>query len=168
MKDKLEILKEKQEKGISNAFQLYVRMEQAPNPNSRISLDTEKDALGIPRTILNWEPGELEKKSIRSLLFTLAEEFGKSSNGRIRLLDFLEDEKDNTFPNFGGGWHHIGTTRMNNDSKKGVVDFNLKVHGIQNLYIAGSGCFPTSGAANPTLTIVAMCIRLADHLKNII
>jgi choline dehydrogenase-like flavoprotein len=63
------------------------------------------------------------------------------------------------------GWHHMGTTRMNADPHKGVVDADCKVHGIDNLYIASSSCFPNGGAVNPTLTIVALSIRLADHLK---
>jgi len=60
--------------------------------------------------------------------------------------------------------HHIGTTRMHPDPKQGVVDQNCRVHGISNLHVAGSSVFPTSGHANPTLTIVALALRLADHL----
>jgi choline dehydrogenase-like flavoprotein len=63
------------------------------------------------------------------------------------------------------GWHHMGTTRMSNNPKTGVVDANCKVHGIANLYVAGSACYPTSGAPNPTLTLVALALRLSDHLK---
>ncbi|MGB5361361.1 MAG: GMC family oxidoreductase, partial [Eudoraea sp.] len=65
----------------------------------------------------------------------------------------------------GGGWHHMGTTRMSADHNKGVVDANCKVHGISNLFIAGSGCFSTAGAPNPTLTLVALSLRLSDYLK---
>ena len=64
-----------------------------------------------------------------------------------------------------GGAHHMGTTRMHDDPRQGVVDRNSKVHGVDNLYVAGSSVFPTSGAANPTLTLVALTLRLADHLK---
>ena len=66
-----------------------------------------------------------------------------------------------------GGWHHMGTTRMHQDPKKGVVDQNCRVHGISNLFIAGPSVFPTSGYANPSLTIVALAVRLADHIKSL-
>jgi choline dehydrogenase-like flavoprotein len=62
-------------------------------------------------------------------------------------------------------WHHMGTTRMADDPRRGVVDVACRVHGIRNLYVAGSSVFPTSGFASPTLTIVALALRLADHLK---
>jgi choline dehydrogenase-like flavoprotein len=65
-----------------------------------------------------------------------------------------------------GGKHHMGTTRMHVDPKQGVVDPDCRVHGVGNLFIAGSSVFPTGGYANPTLTIVALAIRLADHLKS--
>ena len=65
----------------------------------------------------------------------------------------------------GGGWHHMGTTRMGDDPKQSVVNADCKVHGIDNLYIAGSSCYVTAGAPNPTLTLVALSLRLSDHLK---
>ena len=63
-----------------------------------------------------------------------------------------------------GGYHHMGTTRMGADAAQSVVDANLKVHGLANLYMAGSSVFPTGGWVNPTLTILALSFRLADHL----
>jgi len=58
----------------------------------------------------------------------------------------------------------MGTTRAHFSPKHGVVDANLKVHGVANLYIAGSSVFPTGGASNPTFTLVALTLRLAQHL----
>jgi choline dehydrogenase-like flavoprotein len=81
-------------------------------------------------------------------------------------MEYLQDDNDNTWPSFtGGGWHHMGTTRMGHDPKTSVVDANCKVHGIANLYMAGASCYVTAAAPNPTLTLVALTIRLADHLK---
>jgi choline dehydrogenase-like flavoprotein len=78
----------------------------------------------------------------------------------------LQDEKDESWPSFtGGGWHHMGTTRMSEDAKQGVVNANCKVHSINNLYTAGASCYVTASAVNPTLTLIAMTIRLSDHLK---
>ena len=150
----------------NRAFELYTRMEQAPNPNSRIVLSAERDALGVPRPQLHWELTKLDKYSIRKMYHILGEQMGKANVGRIKLEEFLWDENDNSMPDqLGGGWHHMGTTRMSADRNKGVVDANCKVHGISNLFIAGSGCFSTAGAPNPTLTLVALSLRLSDYLK---
>jgi choline dehydrogenase-like flavoprotein len=70
-----------------------------------------------------------------------------------------------TFPKqTKGGYHHMGTTRMSDHAKTGIVNGNCQVFGVNNLYIAGSSVFATSGAANPTLTLVALALRLAEHL----
>jgi len=157
-----------QNKGIvSREFQLNTRIEQAPNPNSRITLLSEKDDLGVPRVNLNWELTALDKKSVRKINELLGQQTGVSGVGRIQLRNFLRDKSDFSFPDStNGGWHHMGTTRMSNDPKNGVVDANCQVHGIQNLHVAGAACFTTSGAANPTLTLVALSLRLSDYVKN--
>lgn len=158
---------EKEEGAILQAFELVTRMEQSPNPNSRVTLSKEKDALGVPRAHLHWELNALDKHSVRRLFQILGQEFGASGIGRVKLYDFLRDEKDDTFPDStNGGWHHMGTTRMADDPKNGVVDANCRVHGIDNLYIAGASCYATSAAPNPTLTLTALSLRLSDHLKN--
>jgi choline dehydrogenase-like flavoprotein len=150
----------------TNAFQLFMRIEQAPNPDSRITLDDERDELGVPRSRLHWTFTELEKRSIRKIHEIIGTEAGLSGAARVRLLDYLRDEKDTGWPEFtGGGWHHMGTTRMGDDPKTSVVDADCKVHGIDNLFVTGSSCFTTAGAPNPTLTLVALSLRLADHLK---
>jgi choline dehydrogenase-like flavoprotein len=150
--------------GIS--FQLMTRIEQTPNPSSRVTLDTEKDSLGVPRAMLHWELTQLEKRSIRKINELLGQQVGREGVGRVKMFDYLQDEKDSSWPSFtGGGWHHMGTTRMSDNPKEGVVDANCKVHGISNLYMAGSSCFTTAGAPNPTLTLTALTLRLSDHLK---
>ncbi|WP_019670278.1 GMC oxidoreductase [Eudoraea adriatica] len=155
-----------QEKKGNRAFELFTRMEQAPNRNSRITLSNEKDALGVPRPQLHWELTHLDKYSLRKFYHILGLQMGKAGIGRVKLEEFLWDENDNAMPDqLGGGWHHMGTTRMSEDPNKGVVDANCKVHGISNLFIAGSGCFSTAGAPNPTLTLVALSLRLSDYLK---
>lgn len=158
----------KNEKGnIEKAFQLQIRIEQAPNPNSRVTLDTEKDELGVPRANLNWELTALDKRSIRRIFYILGQQMAISGLGRVKLMEYLRDEYDNTFPDStNAGWHHMGTTRMSDDPKTGVVDANCQVHGISNLYVAGSGCYATSAAPNPTLTLVALSLRLSDFVKS--
>jgi len=150
----------------SRAYQLFTRIEQAPNPNSRVTLDTEKDSLGMPRATLHWELTAFEKRSIRKIYELLGLQAGKAGIGRVKLMEYLQDEKDDSWPNFtGGGWHHMGTTRMADDPKQGVVDANCTVHGISNLHMAGASCFTTAGAPNPTLSVVALTLRLSDHIK---
>ncbi|MDP4212581.1 MAG: GMC family oxidoreductase [Bacteroidota bacterium] len=165
----LESFKSEKSKNAHQAFQMTMRLEQAPNPLSRVTLSTEKDELGVPRAALNWSFTSLEKKSIRKIYEIIGEQAGASGIGRVRFMEELWDEKDQALPTTtSGGWHHMGTTRMNDDPKNGVVDANCKIHGIQNIFIGGSSCFPTGAGVNPTFTIVALSIRLADHLKEIL
>jgi len=156
--------------GGTNTWMLSTRIEQAPNPNSRITLDTEKDALGMPRAMLHWELTPLEKRSTRMLYELIGQQVGAAGRGRLQLMEHLQDPNpnDNTWPDFtSGGWHHMGTTRMSDDPASGVVDANNKMHGINNLYIAGASVFVTASAPNPTLTITALSLRLSDHLKKL-
>ena len=157
----------KNEKGnIERAFQLNTRIEQAPNPNSRINIGTEKDELGVPRANLHWQLTDFDKRSIRKIYQILGQQIGIAGIGRLKLMEFLQDENDNSWPDgTNGGWHHMGTTRMSEDPKDGVVDANCKIHGISNLFVAGAACYPTSGAPNPTLTLVALSLRLSDFIK---
>jgi choline dehydrogenase-like flavoprotein len=146
-------------------FKVYTRFEQAPNPDSRITLSGERDATGLPRVRLDWRLKDIDKRSIRVFCELLGREFGRSGLGRLRLLDWLTAD-DATWPRPpSGGWHHMGTTRMHEDPRRGVVDPDCRVHGLANLHVAGASTFPTAGAANPTLTLVALSLRLARHLR---
>jgi choline dehydrogenase-like flavoprotein len=157
----------KNEKGnIARAFQLNTRIEQAPNPNSRITIGTEKDELGVPKANLHWQLTGLDKRSIRKIYHILGQQIGIAGIGRLRLMEYLQDENDTSWPDgTDGGWHHMGATRMSEDPKSGVVNANCKVHGISNLFVAGAACYPTSGASNPTLTLVALSLHLSDFIK---
>ena len=146
-------------------YHLTHRQEQAPNPDSRVTLSNEKDALGMPRAKLDWRVTDLDKRSMRTFYEILGREMGRTNTGRVQIRDWLLSD-DKTWPSFiSGGWHHMGTTRMSADPKQGVVDANCKVHGLANLYIGGASVYATAGAVNPTLTLVALSLRLADHLK---
>jgi choline dehydrogenase-like flavoprotein len=148
------------------SFGLYTRIEQAPNPASRVTLMPEKDELGVPRATLNWALSAIDKKTVKAINTLIGQQVGAAGIGRVKLLDFLLDDNNTSMPETtSGGWHHLGTTRMSSDPKTGVVDTNCKVHGISNLFVAGSSCYPTAGAVNPTLTVVAISLRLSDHLK---
>lgn len=138
--------------------------EQVPNPESRVTLAAERDAVGVPRPKLDWQLTMQDKEATRRACRMVGEELARLGIGRMRLDDWLLADGDD-WQGLDVRYHHMGTTRMSDDPKQGVVDADCRVHGIDNLYIAGSSVFPTSGYANPTLTIVAMAIRLADHLR---
>ncbi len=148
-------------------FFCSTRMEQSPNRNSRVMLSDQKDALGVPRTKFHWDLTELDRRSIRLFFETLGQEVGKANVARLWMRDWLRSD-ETAWPDYqGGGWHHMGTTRMHDDPKRGVTDKHCKVHGLANLHVAGSGNFTTGGAANPTLTIIALSLRLSDRLKEL-
>jgi choline dehydrogenase-like flavoprotein len=125
-------------------------------------LGDQRDALGLRRIRLDWRLAEADRRSLIAHVRNLATEFGALGIGRMR-VDIGDPE---SWPAVvSGGSHHMGTTRMHDDPRQGVVDRDCRVHGLANLYVAGGSVFPTGGAANPTLTIVALTLRLADHLK---
>ncbi|MCC7379113.1 MAG: GMC family oxidoreductase, partial [Chitinophagaceae bacterium] len=152
-------------KSIYQSYGLFTRVEQLPHPESRVVLSNEKDELGIPRANLFWALSPIDKKTVFTINKLLGQQIGAAGIGRVKLKEFLLDG-DVQLPDYtSGGWHHLGTTRMSDDPKHGVVDANCKIHGIDNLYIAGSSCYTTGGAVNPTLTVVAISLRLANHIK---
>jgi len=145
--------------------------EQSPNPVSRVLLAKEKDRLGMQKIQLDWRLTDFDRKSVRQAVELFGKALGASNAGRLDVvLDGAEDswsdpKKISKISWPFGSYHHMGTTRMHESPKKGVVDADCRVHGVKNLYIAGSSVFPTSGFANPTLTIIALVCRLADKLK---
>ncbi len=150
---------------LAQPIRLYTRLEQTPNPDSRTVLTAEQDRFGLKRIALDWRLSELDKLSLRRSQELIGAEFGRLGVARLRIDDWVLAEDNNWPDDLQGGYHHMGTARMSGDPKQGVVDRDCRVHGIDNLYVAGSAVFPTSGWVNPTLTIVALALRLADHLK---
>jgi choline dehydrogenase-like flavoprotein len=142
---------------------LSTRIEQTPNPDSRVSLTDERDALGMRQIQLDWRFTDLEKHSVIRTLELLGAELGRTGLGRLRIE--IDDDPNSWPDDLAGGWHHMGTTRMNDDPAKGVVDRDCRVHGIDNLYVAGSSVFTTAGSGTPTMTVVALALRLVDHLR---
>ena len=131
-------------------------MEMAPNKENKISLDKN----GIPK--VQHYIKDIDKISMVELNNILKREIEDLNIGKVE----INFDKDDIWQTMRDASHHMGTTRMGNDSKSSVIDSNSKVHNIENLYIAGASVFPTSGCVNPTYTIVALSIRLAEHIKN--
>lgn len=144
-------------------FGIDVMAEQEPTMSSRVRLALRRDRLGVPMTILDWRLTSIDWDSIRRTVEIFGEAVRKASVGTV--ISTLEVGKDPP-PAVFGNWHHLGTTRMHHDPTRGVVDENCRVHEMTNLYIAGGSVFPTGGYANPSLTIVALSLRLADHLRS--
>ncbi|UCC15482.1 MAG: GMC family oxidoreductase [Gammaproteobacteria bacterium] len=151
--------------GKIRGFGLIARTEVAPNPDNRITLTSDRDELGMPRVRLDWSVGELERVTVEETVNLVAQEFGRLGVGRVQINQLLLENDDRWSRNLSWFGHHMGTTRMSDSPGQGVVDTNCKVFGTSNLYVASSSVFPTCGYANPTLTIAALAIRLADHLK---
>lgn len=144
---------------------LDIECEQAPSPDSRVTLSDELDPLGVPLANLDWRLSEHEKKSVRAYVQMFKQEWDRLSLGNAEWNDAVFQEGDAWLQDCRDTYHHAGTTRMSESPRDGVVDTDLKVHGIDNLYIGSTSVFPTSGCANPTLTMMALCVRLADKLK---
>ncbi len=147
----------------NNTFHLYYHSEQIPNRDSRITLSGTKDPLGTPRIFLDYRISETDVESIYRTHNLVDQELRSSECGH--LIYESDDPREDIRNNAAVLGHHIGTTRMAKNALEGVVDENCRIHNLSNVYIASSSVFPTSSQANPTLTIVAMAIRLADHLK---
>ena len=144
-------------------YELYFFCEQAPDPSNRLELTSERDSLGMRRVQLNWGWTELDVSSVRRTQGLLKEALEGTGLGKFEYKPF-EREDGCTIPQ--GLAHHMGATRMSATPDKGVVDADCKVHGVDNLFVSSSSVFPTGGFSNPTLTIVAMALRLADHISN--
>ncbi len=143
---------------------LGVYGEQTPNPDSRIGLATATDPFGKRRIRVDWRLSAADRQSIRQSTQIVAEELGRMRIGRVKLADWLSTD-DAPWPQpIWGGCHHMGTTRMSHDAKTGVVNADCRLHDVDNLYIAGSSVFPTGGYVPPTLTLIALALRLSDHL----
>ena len=146
----------------ASLYKLELRAEQRPIPDSRITLLEDLDGNGVPRVRMDWRIAEQDRADAQRTMALISAEMARNGLGRV----FLTVDDDERFlpTQIVGGCHHMGSTRMNQDPTKGVVDGNCRVHGLDNLYVAGSSVFPTGGYANPTLTLVALAHRLAEHL----
>lgn len=141
-------------------YSLDFHAEQEPNPESRVSLSDDTDALGMRRLRVDWRYTAGDVHTVQAALASLADDV--SGVGRFDYEPSTVEQEMTRYGAYGG--HHIGTARMGSDPRSSVVDADCRVHELENLYVAGAAAFPTSSQANPTLTIVALALRLADHL----
>ena len=144
-------------------FRLNHMSEQTPNPDSRVMLTEERDALGQRRVKLDWRLNAVDIRTITRAQQILDMQLRQAGLGYLT----IETRADEIPKGIHGGWHHMGTTRMHADPRQGVVDSQCRLHGMSNLFIAGASTFPTVGYANPVLTTIAVVLRLSDHIKRL-
>jgi choline dehydrogenase-like flavoprotein len=149
----------------AGAIVLFIDTEQAPNADSRVLLDSSTDALGMPRARLDWRITELEYRTLTQFASRIAGEFARMGLGTVRLAGPPDFERRDSLGAARDISHHMGTTRMSRTSQSGVTRPDLRCHDVDNLFIAGPSVFPSGGIANPTFTVLALALRLADHLK---
>jgi choline dehydrogenase-like flavoprotein len=140
-------------------------VEPEPNPNSRVTLIPERDRIGMHRVQVDWRVGSKERRTIGRINELVDSELRRLDLGELQVDADLAEEAEAWPDRLSWCWHHMGTTRMHDNPRLGVVDRNCQVHGISNLYIAGSSVFPTCGNDSPTITIIALALRLAERIS---
>jgi choline dehydrogenase-like flavoprotein len=150
----------------SNAIRLRGAWEQEPTADNRVSLTSDTDPFGIPRVNLHWQKTDLDRRTASVSADLFGDYIARSNLGRLRLEPWLTDNLDFPTNDSLGGNHHMGGTRMADAPARGIVDGNCQVFGQENLFVAGSSVFPSSGHANPTMTIVQLSLRLGDYLAS--
>ena len=146
----------------AKAYSMGCGLELAPDPNRRLTLTSERDALDLPRLKLHMHVADSTFAHYRATMKELGRQLLAARIGMIRLNQKTHADWLNVMD---WGNHHMGTTRMSDDPKQGVVDQDSRIHGVANLYVAGSSVFPTYGSSNPTMNLVALSLRLAAHLR---
>jgi len=153
-----------EEKGFTDLYTTIDLIEQVPDRESRVRLSDQTDRLGMPKTLMHWRFGEMEKRT----LYYAHRQFHAAlkARGIGDLQTKMRDASSDWPQRVEGSAHHMGTTRMHRDPRHGVVDRNCKVFGVSNLFVAGSSVFTSGGTTNPTLTIVALALKLAARLRS--
>lgn len=146
-----------------NRYPLQYHGEQAPNPKSRVTLGSSRNALGIPKLCIDMRFSQNDVDGIIRWHDFCDDYLKRTGCGRLEYLS--PDPAEAVWSRIGGGFHQLGTTRMAARREDGVVDENLAVHGVKNLFVASSSVFPTAGQANPTFMIIVLALRLADRLQ---
>jgi choline dehydrogenase-like flavoprotein len=143
---------------------LYIDCEQQPNPHSRITISSRCDALGLPKTVVDWRWGEPERHAMQTYQKLFMEQWAAWEIGKLEWLCNFEEDSD-WMERIKDIYHPMGGTRMSLNDRHGVVNSDLRLHSVINLYVASCSIFPTGGSSNPTMTLMATTLRLATHLK---
>jgi choline dehydrogenase-like flavoprotein len=144
-------------------FNLRVCIEQAPRSDNRIQLADAEDRLGMPKVDLRWRPGDIDERTFRSTVARLSAYWHRQGLDRICAIEWLACTRpDASITEASQDYAHpSGTARMGTDPHDSVVDRDLHTHHVGNLSVVSAACFPSSGSANPTLTIMLLAWRAA-------
>ena len=145
---------------------IALMMEQEPTTNSYIGLSAQKDIFGIPKAKINWEISSKTWASVNAIAQFLKNEFGRLGLGDLTIYPHITPNTDNWADYLTDANHHIGGTRMSKTPDKGVVNSDLSIWGHNNIYVCSTAVFPTGSHSNPTLTLMALCLRLVNHLEH--
>ncbi len=148
--------------GEVSSYRLQLIFEPSPCRQSRVRLTDQRDALGLRRADLHWTFNDADFEMLERSIMLINAYLGQTGSGRLKLIKPVN--ATNIDKPIGTGLHHMGTTRMSAEPAQGVVDGDCRVHGVDNLFVAGSSVFPTVGFSNPTLTIVALACRMAERI----
>jgi len=151
-----------------HTLNLMTYIDPTPNYHNVIKLNNDKDELGMRRCTAHWKPSDDDIEYTYNFNIKFAQMVGRNGFGRVKINPMIRDRAtfNKLVQDSSGGGHQMGTTRMSKSKYSGVVDTNLKVHGVDNLFCAGSSVFPTYSWVNPTMTIVALSAKLADHITS--
>ncbi len=141
---------------------LDIIVEPEPDPDSRLVLSDKIDALGLRRARIDWRLSDRVWRTFEQTAARISQTLEQHGIAQV-----LPDQRGPINPEtteYEGTYHHMGTTRMHESPRQGVVNADCRVHGVENLFIAGSSVFPTSSGNHPTMTLTALALRLADHL----
>jgi choline dehydrogenase-like flavoprotein len=152
-------------KSKSGTYRLHFSAEQAPSPTNTVALDGDLDEFGIPRLNVRWSPSESDHDSIVRSLGLIASELDRLGLASAEMPKNIEELTQAMGGGFLGGTHAMGTVRMSASPREGVVDQDCRVHGMSNLFVASSAVFPTGGFGPPTLTIIALAVRIAETVS---
>jgi choline dehydrogenase-like flavoprotein len=150
-------------KSTAGHYSLDFHAEQEPSASSRVSITTQRDELGLPRLLVDWCYTQGDVQTVRKAVQLFAQDIAQSGIGVFEYDPHSIELEMSRYGAYGG--HHLGTARMGADRRTSVVNSDCRIHAVRNLYVAGGAVFPTSSQANPTLTIVALALRLASHLR---
>ncbi len=145
-------------------YALHYHAEQVPNPDSRITLSGERDSFGVARARVDLRYCDQDIESVIDSHRLLDQALRANGIGRLKFMYPEEQLQDRVYSQAADGYHQAGSTRMGIDPRTSVVDSDLRVHGIANLFVASSSVFPSSGQANSTFLAVTFALRLAEHL----
>ncbi|MBA2491564.1 MAG: hypothetical protein H0V34_07595 [Gammaproteobacteria bacterium] len=148
---------------VKREFHLVTICEPVPNPDSRVTLSSGRDMLGLNQARLDWRMGELDRQNLQGTCDLIRRETDR--HGFLIPVERWQSQVQNWPQGVEGCWHHMGMTRMSADPRRGVVDADCRVHGLSNLFIAGSSVPPTVGSDFPTITTVALALRLSKTLQ---